>query len=471
MSFSLHDLHTIYFCTGARNVPLLDILPQERLVFEFDERMASFKALGAAKAKTSPVGICTTSGTAVSQCLSALIEARYSEVPLVLITGDRPNKQHGTGAPQTINHELITREGRGSYYEVDVKELEGFRIDQPQYPIHINVIVDDTVEHNESVIIKKNIAEFESFLSKHKRPLFLFSHAKKSLRPLVEAFKKTGLPFYAETMSCAHDLSPIRSEKHLLKLFRDGEFDSLVRIGHTPLSKVWRLLETKLFPVASFDSRSLSGLSYGELYPMGPEKLLENQDWWKLISHLSYSFSPDHTETQLEELRKKWPHAEVSTFMKLQDGLSEGSSLYLGNSLIVRHFELTQKKCFHVYGNRGVNGIDGQLATAIGLATHMQEDLTCILGDITAFYDLSSFRELPPNLKVIIINNQGGRIFEGLGLDKRVVLEHHNSFKELCQGMGVSYALNDWSALNKVQVLELTPSLEESTAFRKDWAH
>ena len=77
------DLQKIYFCTGARNHDLLKIFSHERIQFEYDERMASFKALGFAKGLNSPAAICTTSGTAVSECVSALLEAKYADAPLV----------------------------------------------------------------------------------------------------------------------------------------------------------------------------------------------------------------------------------------------------------------------------------------------------------------------------------------------------------------------------------------------------
>jgi 2-succinyl-5-enolpyruvyl-6-hydroxy-3-cyclohexene-1-carboxylate synthase len=142
--------------------------------------------------------------------------------------------------------------------------------------------------------------------------------------------------------------------------------------------------------------------------------------------------------------------------------------VFLGNSLIIRFFELTQTKNLKVFGNRGVNGIDGQLASAIGLAMGTDKTVHCILGDVTTFYDLSSLRDLPPNLRLIIINNKGGRIFDMLNLDKRIVLEHESDFKDIASGLKLSYS-NDLSDFDKVQVLELAPLRPQSEAFLKEW--
>jgi 2-succinyl-5-enolpyruvyl-6-hydroxy-3-cyclohexene-1-carboxylate synthase len=470
MKLTLKSLQKIYFCTGARNHDLLKSFEESSLSFEFDERMASFKALGLSKQSLAPVAVCTTSGTAVSECLSAMLEAQYSKSPLVLITGDRPKKQHGSGAPQTINHEALTSGARGSFYEVTLSELPHLEIDDPVYPVHINVLVDDTIAHKAMIVRHDNLIRFEEMLGMHKSPLFLISHEEKSMREFVLEFSRLKIPFYAETMSGAHDLSMIKTEKELLKLYRAGFFDCVIRIGFTPLSKIWRLMELKLMPVMSFDSRNLPGLSYGEIYPASSEGLLNNGEWWSIVKKVSSPFRGDDSLRDLRSLMAKYPQAEISTFARLQEHIPERSHVYLGNSLVIRNFELTQTRNYHVHGSRGVNGIDGQLATAIGIATGMQETLYCILGDITTLYDLTSLREMPKNLKVVIMNNKGGRIFDMLKLDKRIVLEHEFHFASICQAFGLSYAQKQVELLSDVQVLELFPDRHESESLLKEWS-
>lgn len=157
----------------------------------------------------------------------------------------------------------------------------------------------------------------------------------------------------------------------------------------------------------------------------------------------------------------------MTILRELQNTLPEKSLIYLGNSLVIRFFELVQKKNFRLFGSRGVNGIDGQLATAIGLAMGTTEKVTCILGDITTLYDLSSLTSMPSNLQLVIINNSGGRIFDMLGLDRRTVMEHKRSFKTICEGFGLSYVLNEFNS--EAQVLELTPDHPSTMTFLKDW--
>ncbi|HXH75157.1 MAG TPA: thiamine pyrophosphate-binding protein [Bacteriovoracaceae bacterium] len=466
MNLSLETIQNIFFCTGARNQELLTLFKSQTISFEYDERMASFKALGLTKISLAPVAICTTSGTAVAECIPAMLEAFYSKNPLLLISGDRPKKLHGTGSPQTIDHEALTRSCRGTFLEMTLREFSDFSLKDPVYPVHINVLVDDTTAHEEKSLFHQEIKGFLDFLKGKKKPVFIFSHEDKSMRPLISEFKKTGLPFYAETLSGGRDLSYLQSEKQLIDSI--ASYDCVVRIGFTPLSKLWRMLEKKPMPVFSFDSRSLSGLSYGEILPWTSEKILSTPEWWSALSALPINEDTAAVDNKLISLIDKYPHSEIATFKRLHDLIGNEDLVFLGNSLVIRFFELVQTRNLSIFGNRGVNGIDGQLATAIGMALGTKKTVYCILGDITTLYDLSSLREMPLNLKLIIINNQGGRIFDMLKLDKRIVMEHNIRFAEICRGFVLSYG-TELSDLHRVQVLELNPTQVETNEFLREW--
>jgi 2-succinyl-5-enolpyruvyl-6-hydroxy-3-cyclohexene-1-carboxylate synthase len=96
------------------------------------------------------------------------------------------------------------------------------------------------------------------------------------------------------------------------------------------------------------------------------------------------------------------------------------------------------------------------------------ENVYCVLGDVTTFYDLSSLREIPENLKLIIMNNKGGRIFDMLKLDKRIILEHNHDFMDIAKAFKLSYG-DDLKDFDRVQVLELSPIQTETDAFLKEW--
>lgn len=461
MNFQLNDDLICYFCAGARNHALLDFFNTENLRPEYDERMASFKALGLSKISKKPIVICTTSGTAVSQTVSALLEAKYSHNPLVLISGDRPKKMHGTGAPQTINHQEVTENVVAQFIEVTLEELPHLVIENAKFPLHINVLINDTTDHLLPTKLSATLADFEAFTQEIRSPLFIVSHENVSLREMGQKLKEFNVSLYTESLSGGRDLTKGIYEQTLIKNL--SHFDGVIRIGHTPLSKAWRLLETHHKKVFSFDHRNLSALSYGEVCPLSGHELLENSSFWQSIAKFK---NTNILKTQeIEFLIKKYPLAEPSIFRKLQDFIPEGSLVYLGNSLVIRYFEMVQTKSFQVYGTRGINGIDGQIAQSIGLAHGTRRDVYCIIGDITAQYDLNALRHLPHNLKVIIINNQGGRIFEVLKLRPIMVMEHDFTFDQVARAFNVSYS----NELTNSSIIELRPQQEETRAFLTEW--
>lgn len=462
MNFKLDKNLICYFCAGARNHALLDFFQEENLRSEYDERMASFKALGLAKISQAPVAICTTSGTAVSQTVSTLIEAHYSQVPLVLISGDRPKKMHGTGAPQTINHRDVTQNCVGTYVEVELEDLASLELINPEFPIHINVLINDTTGHDLKIETNLDMSDFKTFAQKISKPLFLVSHELTSLRPLVKKLLSLNLNVYAETLSGAHDLTSHLTEASLLKIRH--EFDSVIRIGHTPLSKMWRLLESEHKPVFSFDARNLPGLSYGHVAPIKAASLIDNEAFFDILSGLKNS-QLTTIEKSIKPLLTKYPQSELSIMKKLQDFLPENAIVYLGNSLVIRYFEMVQEKAFQVFGARGVNGIDGQIAQSIGMAEGSTEQVYCIVGDMTAQYDLNSIRHLPKNLTLFIINNGGGRIFETLKLKPIMVMEHDFSFKDISQAFGVTHSYE----LSQAQVIELRPTQVDTRQLLLEW--
>ena len=467
----LNDLEHIYFCTGARNSALLDHFPENKISFEIDERIASFKALGRTKINETPVAVCTTSGTAVSECLSAMIEASYSNLPLVLITGDRPLALRGTGAPQTVDHELITRGVRGEYLELTLKEFItfNFNLKERVFPLHINVLVGEDAQDEPRIVLREDFQSLINFLGNKKKPLFLISHESRSIRSLVSKFFDHKVLFYAESLSHGHDLSVIKTECELLKLFQHDYFDSIVRIGHTPLSKLWRNLEITNLPVFSLDERGLPGLSHGEVLKKSAHSLLNETTFWESLQNFTNSSYKDQSTEILSGLIKKYPDAEVSWMEKIQDVLPLNAIVFLGNSLVMRNFELVQTKAFKIYGNRGVNGIDGQIATAIGLANSSPDIVYAILGDLTTFYDLSSLMNLPSNLKIIVINNDGGRIFDVLKLNPKMILEHGKSFSAIAECFQLRYSLNNLSQLSECNFMEITPDLNHSHGFVSGW--
>ena len=109
-------VRTLCLCPGARNAAFVSLLSKSRgfeVISFYDERSAGFFALGRSRRDQRPVAVLTTSGTAVSELLSPVIEAYHNDVALVVVSSDRPRRLRGTGSPQTIEQSQIF----GNYVE------------------------------------------------------------------------------------------------------------------------------------------------------------------------------------------------------------------------------------------------------------------------------------------------------------------------------------------------------------------
>ncbi len=449
----LKDLQTVYFCSGARNSSLLKGLNQDNLTFEVDERSASFKALGAIKITQLPALICVTSGSAVAEVVPAMLEAYYSGLPLILLSGDRPKKLHGTGAPQTIKHEKITSGCCDKYYEVEAAFLDQFEFEVDGGPIHINVLVDDTKPHDLPTKYGCSLEDFEDFLRNHGPVVFLLSHDTFDLRSLCKKINSLGPLTYAESLSGAGDVGRIKDESDLLNLLKSKKIGGIVRVGQTPLSKAWRLNEELHIPTFSFDSRGLPALSFGYVYKSDVHTFENSSRFWNILSkNTTIDSSVFNEKTNFYD-----QYSECYWMKRIHDIIPEDSVIFLGNSLVIREFQSVQTKRFNIFGNRGVNGIDGQLSTAIGIAENVDCLVYCILGDMTTYYDLSAMRDIPENLVLFIINNGGGKIFENLNVDPRMVMHHSSNFEAISKGFGHQYSCNDLSHISGKKVIEIIP--------------
>jgi 2-succinyl-5-enolpyruvyl-6-hydroxy-3-cyclohexene-1-carboxylate synthase len=501
-------------CGGSRNSPLVVALAAREglpLISFPDERAAAFFALGRARRDRTPVAIVTTSGTAAAELLPAAIEAHYSGVPLVLITADRPRRHRGTGAPQAIEQAGLF----GPYAEVslDVESVTELRIGSwsRRAPLHVNVSFDEpllegelTAGCNYSGVVSAPQAPVAStvaprvaeFVGGAERLLLLIGGLETADRGSVEAFAEAlGAPVYAEPLSGLRESR--RLEQVLLRagdrILGRGAFDRVLRLGHVPTARFWRDLDESLdaIPVLSLSSLPFPGLAGGEHWQVDlPEILKEitpspvpesRTDLYDLDRRLS---------ARIDDLLQRFPRAEVPLFRALSEAIPEGARIFLGSSLPIREWDLACTRAdrgFECIGNRGVNGIDGALSTFLGWCAPGRENW-CIVGDLTALYDLSApwvLSQLDPSctIHIVIVNNGGGRIFarvpslravENARRERLFENAHAIRFEHWAAMWGLDY--EPWQAvpsdgrtgsprLSPVSVIELLPSADESRAF------
>lgn len=486
-------------CAGARNSPLVHILDEitdVKVYSFFEERSAAFFALGRIANTRRPVAIVTTSGTAVAELLPAAVEGTYSSLPLIMITADRPKHYRGSGAPQTIE-----QVGIFSYYnevalDVDAENSHlSFKSLSWKKPIHVNVsfsepLIDGPVP---SINIPKvserirlpgqlplgTLKEMEAFLNSHRPLVMVGILPDKAYGTVLEFLKQYKAPVYAEGISGLRgneglkDIEIKSGEKMLHRILSSGECDSILRIGGVPTARIWRDLEEKYreIPVFSVGFNHYTGLSRHAQHFNSLEVLSQVEFTNPQRENIKLNIEDASRRKEIRRLLEKYPKSEQGLIFSLSKKLG-GVSLYLGNSLPVREWDSCSDHDFppaRVAANRGANGIDGQLSTFLGWAQPATENW-CIVGDLTAMYDLSSLWATSQleakKFRIVIINNGGGQIFSRMFKKEIFINKHDISFEGWAKMWNWGY--QKWhnipvtTEFSDQQIIELVPDAEQT---------
>lgn len=464
---------------GSRSTPIAMVLaehPALNLHIHVDERSAAFFALGMAKATKKPVVLLCTSGTAAANYFPAITEAKISRVPLVVLTADRPHELRDVGAPQTIdqihlygNHvkwfvEMAPPENSDElirYARVVSARAVSTAMSAPSGPVHINFPLREPlipILSNEEIFQQKERNEGyvhieNPILSLHPSQYDLYAEQLQSVgkgiivcgqmeeegfhQAVVELAEKTQFPIIADP------LSQLRSGSHAGTMIIDT-YDSflrsvgareemkpevIIRFGAMPVSKhlTFFLKENHAAKQLVVDGgggfRDPSLLSTHMIYcqetifceemikRVKPKQLSSYSQKWQKVNKKAKELLTILNETKTL--------SEGKLFYQLVDLLPEEATIFVGNSMPIRDldsfFHYNQKN-IHVMANRGANGIDGTVSTALGAATKKQP-FYLILGDLTFFHDLNGLvaaKLQKLNVTILIINNNGGGIFSFL---------------------------------------------------------
>ena len=494
------NVKTICVCPGARNSPWIELLESQN-TFEvlrfFDERSAGFFALSRAKETLAPVAVATTSGTAVGELLPAMMEAYYSGSKLIALTADRPRRFRGTGAPQACEQKdifgIYARTSSDLDGESDFTELEAV-----EFPFHLNVCFEEPLPSHDSNRFIKKETEDKNFKMGEFPLLIVGELSFLEAQELTPALVLAGLPVITEALSQlrenpALETIRIRPHRNLWKEAHDSGYpiDSVIRIGGVPTLRFWRDLEVhpeaSLIPVASLSTLPFRGLPRASLISQNASRWLEKNlesrhhtsRWNK--SFENFKMKQDNRFKHLEVCLKNYPLSEPAWMRSLSLEIKAGSSVYLGNSLPIREWDMaaTQaSKHFLVRANRGLNGIDGQISSFFGGLRPDCENWA-ILGDLTALYDSSApwiLNQLhsQPHFKLVIINNSGGRIFDRIFSSSFYANNHSLGFGDWAKQWGLSHATASdprlLSALSSsVKVVEVIPDAEQTESFWAEW--
>ncbi len=467
----------IVISPGSRNAPLtigFTEHPEMNCYSIVDERCAAFFALGMAQQLQQPVALVCTSGSALLNYYPAIAEAYYSDVPLVILSADRPIERIDIGDGQTIrqknvfaNHILYAanlysevvaaveikdthilqkqREAQ-KHNEREINLALNAAISQ-QGPVHINVpfyeplydkVSTPTVqpkniplEQTIHPISEPLITEMQSKWMTSKRKIILIGvNPPKGIDSKWIALfaQDPSVLVLTETTSNVHHSSHIHCIDQFITPLTTIDFEALqpeilLTFGGLIISKRIKAFLRTYQPDAHWhiDEKKAFDTYFCLTEHIKTTPNIFFDAFFKGLTNTTKSdYKAKGLAIRAQRIEKhrtylsQIPFSDFKAYETIFKAIPKGQMIQLSNSSTVRYAQLFDlDPSFQVFCNRGTSGIDGSTATAIGAALASGIPTTLLTGDLSFFYDSNALWNtyIPKNLKIIIINNSGGGIF------------------------------------------------------------
>ncbi|KDN55571.1 2-succinyl-5-enolpyruvyl-6-hydroxy-3-cyclohexene-1-carboxylic-acid synthase [Flavobacterium seoulense] len=492
----------IVISPGSRNAPLTIGFannPNFKCYSIADERCAAFFALGIAQQIKRPVAVVCTSGSALLNYYPALAEAFYSQIPLVVISADRPQNKIDIGDGQTIRQENVFV--NHSLYNANLTEAISKEndhkineaIDVAFYkkgPVHINAPFEEPlyetvselstiamVHHFESlnpINQLEDLSEFIDIWNQYTKKLVLIGANDPDVisNTTIQAFANDeSVVVMTETTSNVHHPSFISNIDTIITPFTNEDFEDfcpeiLVTFGGMIVSKRIKAFLRKYKPKHHWHIDSLR--AYDTFGILTKHFELSPKTFFEAFLPLTQSVKSNYFEkiNRIQHLRKekqaiyleKIPFSDFTVFNTIISGLPKNSQLQISNSSAIRYAQLMEiEPSIEVFCNRGTSGIDGSTSTAIGAALASKKQTVFITGDISFLYDSNALwnNYIPKDFKIIVINNGGGGIFRILpGHEENAVFNTYfeTSHNLTAEHLAKMYGLDYVTASNQVSL-------------------
>ena len=534
-ALAYHGIQKVILSPGSRNAPFaiaFDAHPQIETLVVHDERAAAFIALGWAEQTQTPVAICCTSGSACLNYYPALAEAYYRNIPILALTADRPTKWINQGDGQTIvqaevfkNHShayLAFDEDNFTYNAAQLVQISTFlsRLSQPwKGPIHLNIGLNEPLyglapvqnfEFKPSPELAANciLPDFTPIEGKKIMVIVGQMDPNPALAIQLARFAQFSnvVVLVENTSNLQHELFNACIDRSLNGFeATDPAYqpEVLLSFGGAIVSKrikaYLRQIPLAIHWRCSYDFPQMN--TFGTLsahLPLAPIELIQAllsselalqttnfSGKWKALDYLA--------KDRLAEFKSTDEHLhDYDIFQTLQECLVGPLHLHLANSSVVRYAQLFDPiKDVIYHSNRGTSGIDGSVSTAVGAAlASPQEQHLLICGDTSFIYDSNALwtAPFPKNLKIILIQNHGGGIFQIIPGPANSPLRaqyfeatHQKSPGKIAEGYGFEVIyLSEKSKLETVvssffdrtdgpQILEITTEQNQNAQVLKDF--
>ena len=449
-----------FISPGSRNTPLTLAFaaePRIRDVSVRDERSAGFAALGYAKVTGVPAVVVCTSGSAATHYLPAIVEANQSATPMIVITADRPVRLRGTGAPQTMDQAELYGSHVKVFIDLDTSDrsaahgeaiaLVRTAVALPAGPVHGNAPFDEPLVPEEPVTAAAPRAvnpvvqpdpdhlDIAGYLADRSVLIVVGGRGGVALSTAVnELADRIAAPVVADPQSNVNGPN-VLTHGDLVVAAHGAETNSVamdthrpdvvLRLGPIPTSKpLWTWMEhSGVDQILVHASRLTDPLDSAALtIDVDPLHLLKSLEMPANTDHrfLDAWLAMDRVVTSaltasISEL--PFPN-EPAIAHAVASSVPDHSILFVGSSRPIRDLDAFghARPSVTVIANRGVNGIDGTISTALGCAI-TGTPTTLYIGDVTALHDISALTEtqrLGAPLRIVVVNNDGGGIFSFL---------------------------------------------------------
>lgn len=543
------NIDHFYTSPGMRNVPLLSSLMNRKdelnINSAIDERGSSYRALGYAKvAKKASVLICT-SGTALANYLPAIIEAKKTQTPLIIVSADRPFSLRHSGANQTINQIDIFKPYIDQTLQIDVSQnftsIEDYSSIVNHYIektfstnnniIHINMAfnepLDDTRQNiSRDILTKAYTLDYSTTINdenlispqainKIKDTLDLghtlvvfgnlpYTESKEHYKKFISTITKKGHLVYCDITSSLKYLTTIENglipsldHPEVASILENANIKSIIHFGNAVTSKHYYNFikdhpEIKLLTIHNSTDLLDPSLSQKIHINTNPHSFIKvfNHEVTQLNSHnknydiqIAYHNLIKQKGELIETAKLSYP---VITKQIMQN-IKDDSHIFIANSTFIRSFDSfsnTSKeiKNIHIHSNRGASGIEGLIATTVGISDALNTSIDLYIGDISFLHDLNSLSLLKSHkekINIFICNNQSGGIFTLLPIAKdkailpMITTPHSLSFKHAAMLFEIDYHLietkDDYIKLdsskftNNINIIEILVSNEDNT--------
>ncbi len=468
-----HGVKTVFCCPGSRNAPLLIALDsrseiKKRVVV--DERSAAFQALGCAIVEQSPVMLVCTSGSAILNFAPAVAEAYYAGIPLIVVSADRPREWIDQDDSQTIRQfHILDHIVKGSY---DVRAIpEGVGMDySPEVqwtvnrtvneamlkamtgkhgPVHINVQLSDPLGSIENCVYSPE-RHVSSINTVESLPLGvvneLATQALNAKIMLVAGFNApdhfldcavsefASLPnvvVMAETLANLHDPQPFSTmiDSVLCEMTDDDKQkmrpDIVIYFGGALVSRMLKQYLRNYPPrlqwsIGHYNYFGDCFQSLTEIVDVAPSFFLtqlygviRKSDNSQVLDYANLWIAKKRAAVRIANkyiAESNWSDLKAIDYILRNLPLD---NLFVSNGTCVRYSQLIPHMCHAEYCNRGVSGIDGSTATAVGGANAYSGKTVLLTGDMSWLYDsgASTLSNVPLNMRFVVIDNSGGGIF------------------------------------------------------------